>query len=193
VQVQSSIFDTALHDLSGVDIGIMSLSIYELIPFRIYGSAGVTMSVPTELYSVIDSTQPALVIDGQRYANTTTLVVEPAMELWLSTEAYLRVPSFFSFIPDLLQLGVDFNLDVLNVKMPYIKEEGLRANAIGYETYREESLVSELSAGSGSVDSFLRILGVETTIFGDSGDITWEGYHRYDELISKANSTDIAM
>jgi hypothetical protein len=193
VQVQSSLFDTALHDLSGVDLAIMNLSIYELIPFRIYGSVGATMSVPTELYSVIDRSLPPLLINDQQYANNTALIVEPAMELWLSSEAYLRVTSLFDFIPDLLQLGAEFNLDVLNVKMPYIKEEGLRANAAGYEIYREESLVSDLSAGSGSVDSFLRILGVETNVFGDAGDITWEGYRRYDELIYKESSTDITM
>jgi hypothetical protein len=193
VEVQSSLFDTALHDLSGVDLGIMSVSIYELIPFRIYGSVGATMSVPTEMYSVIDRSLPPLIIKGQQYANTTALIIDPAMELWLSTEAYLRVTSLFNFIPDLLQLGAEFNLDVLNVKMPYIMEEGLRANATGYEIYHDESLVSDLSAGSGSVDTFLRILGVETNIFGDAGDITWEGYHRYDELFHKENSTDILM
>jgi hypothetical protein len=193
VEVQSNIFDTALHDLTGVDLGIMSLSIYELIPFRVYGSVGATLSVPTELYSVLDRSLPALLIDGQQYANKTALIVDPALELWLSTEAYLRVTSLFSFIPDLLQLGVEFNLDVLDVEMPYVMEQGLRANTDGYEIYREESLISDLSTGSGSVDSFLRILGVEINIFGDSGDITWEGYHRYDELIYEESSTDISI
>jgi hypothetical protein len=47
VQVQTKLFDTALHNLSGVDMGIMGVSIYELIPFRIYGTIGATMSVPT--------------------------------------------------------------------------------------------------------------------------------------------------
>ncbi|MGD8911610.1 MAG: hypothetical protein PVJ68_02540 [Candidatus Thiodiazotropha sp.] len=193
VEVQSSFFDTALHDLSGVDLVIMNLSIYELIPFRIYGSVGATMSVPTELYSVIDRSLPALLIDGQQYANKTTLTVDPSMELWLSTEAYLRVSSLFDFLPDLLQLGAEFNLDVLDVEMPYIMEEGLRANAVGYEIYREESLVSDLSAGSGSVDSFLRILGIETNIFGDAGDITWDGYQRFDELIYNESSTNVTL
>jgi hypothetical protein len=93
----------------------------------------------------------------------------------------------------LLQLGAEFNLDVLDVEMPYIMEEGLRANAVGYEIYREESLVSTLSAGSGSVDSFLRILGVETNVFGDAGDIGWDGYQRYDELIYNERSTDVIL
>jgi hypothetical protein len=72
-------------------------------------------------------------------------------------------------------------------------EEGLRANAVGYEIYREESLVSDLSAGSGSVDSFLRILGIETNIFGDAGDITWDGYQRFDELIYNESSTNVTL
>jgi hypothetical protein len=193
VEVQSSFFDTALHDLSGVDLAIMNLSIYELIPFRIYGSVGATMSVPTEMYSVIDRSLPALIIEGQQYANKTALTVDPSMKLWLSTEAYLRVTSLLDFLPDLLQLGAEFNLDVLDVEMPYIMEEGLRANAVGYEIYREESLVSTLSAGSGSVDSFLRILGVETNVFGDAGDIGWDGYQRYDELIYNERSTDVIL
>jgi hypothetical protein len=193
VQVQSSLFDTALHDITGVDLGILSVSLYELIPFRIYGTVGATVSVPTELYSVIDSSLPALVINDQQYANKTALIIDPSMELWLSSEAYLRVTSLFSFLPDLLQLGVEFNLDVLDVEMPYVMEEGLRATSTGYEIYHDESLVSVLSAGSGSVDSFLRILGIETNIFGDAGDITWEGYQRYDELISESSATSVTL
>lgn len=193
VEVKSSLFDTALHDLSGVDVGVMSVSIYELIPFRIYGSVGATMSAPTELTSVIDRSLPPLLINGKQYPNKTALIVDPGMEMWLSTEAYLRVTSLFNFIPDLLQLGTEFNLEVLNVKMPYIKEEGLGTNASGYEIYREESLISDLSAGSGSLDSFLRVLGVDTNAFGGKGDFTWDGYHRYDELISKASSTNISL
>jgi hypothetical protein len=39
-----------------------------------------------------------LLINGQQYANNTTLTVEPAMELWLSSEAYLRITSALNFI-----------------------------------------------------------------------------------------------
>ncbi|MGD9215028.1 MAG: hypothetical protein PVJ84_09450 [Desulfobacteraceae bacterium] len=193
VQVQSELFDTALHDITGVDLGIMSISIYELIPFRIYGTAGATVSIPTQLTSVIDRSLPALIIDGQQYANQTALTVDPAMELWLSTEAYLRVTNFVSFLPDLLQLGAEFNLDVLDVTMPYSRQEGLRSNENGYEIYKEESLTSELSAGAGSFDAFLRILGIDIDIFGGADDITWEGYQRYDELIYNESSTDLSL
>jgi len=191
VQIQSRLFDTALHDLSGMDLGIMSVSVYELIPFRIYGTVGATMGVPTELTSVIDRSLPPLLINGQQYANKTALTVDPTLDLWLSSEAYLRVTSLLNFIPDLLQLGAEFKLDVLNVTMPYRKEEGLRTGATGYEIYREESLASDLSSGSGSFNAFLRILGIDTNAFGDAGNITWEGYQRHDELMGNEQSTAI--
>jgi hypothetical protein len=56
------------------------------------------MSAPTELISKIDRSLPPLLINGQQHANNTTLTVDPAMALWLSSEACLRITSALSFI-----------------------------------------------------------------------------------------------
>ena len=68
VKVSTSLFDPVLHNLSGVDLGIMRVSIYELIPFRIYGTVGTTVSAPLALESQIDRSLPALVVENQQYA-----------------------------------------------------------------------------------------------------------------------------
>lgn len=176
VKASTKMFDSALHNLAGVDLGVMSVSVYELIPFRVYGTVGSTMSADSTLSSTIDRSQPAVIIDGQQYANSTKLDVTPGMELWLSAEAYIRITSILSFIPDLLQLGAEFKLWILELAMPYSLEEGVAVNASGAEVYKTESLQSNLSSGRGYVDTFLRVFGIETNAFGDDADLAWEGY-----------------
>ncbi|WP_430460314.1 hypothetical protein ACQUQU_13960 [Thalassolituus sp. LLYu03] len=193
VKVSTRMFDPALHNLAGVDLGIMQVSVYELIPFRIYGTVGTTFSANTELTSEIDRTLPKLLVEGQQYATRTRLSTEPAMDLWLSSEAYIRITSLFSFIPDLLQLGAEFKLHVLDVAMPYVVEEGLRGNEGGFELYRQEQLNSELSSGHGYVDTFLRVFGIETNAFGDDADIEWSGYEQQDELLNSETVTPLSI
>lgn len=193
VKVSTRLFDPALHNLAGVDLGIMQLSVYELIPFRVYGTVGSTFSAPLELTSEIDRSLPQLLVEGQQYATRTRLSTDPGMDLWLSSEAYIRVTSLFSFIPDLLQLGAEFRLHVLDVVLPYEVEEGLRANDSGYELYRSEALASDLASGHGYVDTFLRVLGIETNAFGDDADIAWTGYEQHDDLLSSEEVTPVSL
>ncbi|MCA6064852.1 hypothetical protein [Thalassolituus marinus] len=193
VQVSTRMFDPALHNLAGVDLGIMQVSVYELIPFRIYGTVGTTLGAETTLTSVIDRSMPALMVDGKQYSTQTALEVKPEMDLWLSSEAYIRVTSIFSFIPDLLQLGAEFKLHVLDVVMPYRVDEGLRQAESGYELYRQEQLRSELSSGHGYVDTFLRVLGIETNAFGDEADIEWQGHSQTDEIFDRETATPVSI
>lgn len=176
VKASTRTFDPALHALAGVDLGVMTVSVYELIPFRVYGTVGTTMSAQTTLESVVDRDQPPVIIDGQQHANTTNLEVIPRMELWLSSTAYVRITSILNFIPDLLQIGAEFKLWVMDLAMPYRLSEGVRPSAEGgFETYKSESLERELSSGQGYVNTFLKVLGIDINAFGDDADIHWEG------------------
>lgn len=193
VKVSTSLFDPVLHNLSGVDLGIMRVSIYELIPFRIYGTVGTTVSAPLALESQIDRSLPALVVENQQYATRSAFNATPGLDLWLSSDAQIRVTSLFSFIPDLVQLGAEFKLHVLDNKMPYRLEEGLRANNTGYELFRQERLDNELKSGHGYVQSYLRVLGIAVDAFGEKGRIAWQGHSQQDNLILKETVTPLAL
>jgi hypothetical protein len=177
VKASTRMFDSALHNLAGVDLGIMSISVYELVPFRVYGTVGTTLGVDATISSTIDRSMEPLIIDGRQHAHTTALSIIPEQDLWLSAEAYLRITSIFSFIPDLLQLGAEFKLWILELSLPYSLEEGVRDNEGVAEVYKAESLKGTLSSGRGYIDTFLKILGIKTEVFGDEADIHWEGYN----------------
>ena len=179
VQASTRMFDTALHSLTGVDLGIMQVSLYELIPFRIYGTVGTTLGADTTISSTVDRSQPPVIIDGRQHANVTSLDVIPSMDLWLSSEAYIRITSFLSFIPDLLQIGAEFKLWVMELAMPYSLEEGVRTVAGVTEVYKTESLQTDIESGRGFVNTFLRVLGFDINAFGDDADVQWDGvtYH----------------
>lgn len=193
VKVSTSLFDPVLHNLAGVDLGIMQLSLYELIPFRIYGTVGTTIGAPISLDSEIDRTLPALIVDNQQFATRSAFNAAPSADFWLSTDAQIRVTSFLSFIPDLLQVGAEFKLHVLENVMPYRLEEGLRASNVGYELYRQESLKNELKAGHGYVHSYLRVLGINLDVLGDKASIDWEGHSQEDSLLNNETATPIAI
>ena len=193
VQASTRMFDPALHALAGVDLGIMTVSVYELIPFRIYGTVGTTLSSETTLESVVDRAQPPVIINGIQHANSTSLEVIPRMELWLSSQAYLRITSILNFIPDLLQIGADFKLWIMDLAMPYSVEEGVRAASEGgYETYKAESLERKLSAGQGYVNTFLKVLGIDINAFGDEADISWTGTEDNAMVFAREQSQPIA-
>lgn len=179
VQANTRMFDTALHSLSGVDLGIMQVSLYELIPFRIYGTVGATLGTDTTVSSTVDRSQPPVIIDGRQHANATSLNVMPSMDLWLSSQAYIRITSFLSFIPDLLQIGAEFKLWVMELSMPYFLEEGVRNVAGVNEMYKTETLQTDIESGRGYVETFLNVLGFDINAFGDEADIHWQGvtYH----------------
>ena len=149
-----------------------------------YGSVGTTLGAETTITSIVDRSQPPVIIDGKHHANSTTLEVKPDMGLWLSATAYLRITSIFSFIPDLVQLGAEFKLWMLELAMPYNLEEGVRnVNGVN-EVYKTESLDLNVGAGSGYVDTFLKVLGFKTNAFGDKADITWQGYKHSQNVFS---------
>lgn len=180
VKASTQMFDTALHSLTGIDVGIMQVSLYELIPFRIYGTVGTTLATDTTLTSTIDRSQAPVIIEGRQHANVTRLDVTPSMDLWLSSQAYIRITSFLSFIPDLLQIGAEFKLWVMDLDMPYVLEEGVRNTAGINEVYKIESLQTDIESGSGYVNTFLRVLGFDVDAFGDEADVQWAGvsYHK---------------
>lgn len=195
VKVSTSLFDPVLHSLSGVDLGVMQLSLYELIPFRIYGTVGTTVGAPISLESEIDRTLPALLVNNQQFATRTQISASPEIDLWLSSSAALRVSSFLSFLPDLFELGANFKLHVLENSMPYTLAEGLRfgSEGVGYELYRQEALNNELKSGHGSVDSYMRVLGINIDVFGENGSIEWQGHAQQDNLLSSETRTAIAL
>jgi hypothetical protein len=179
IKASTQMFDSALHNLSGVDVGIMQVSLYELIPFRIYGTVGTTLGADTTISSTVDRSMEPLIIDGRQHANVSRLDVVPSMDLWLSSQAYIRITSFLSFIPDLLQLGAEFKLWVMELDMPYSLEEGVRNIAGIDEVYKTESLKTDIESGRGYVDTFLKVLGFDIDAFGDKADVQWSGvsYH----------------
>lgn len=176
VKASSKMFDPVLHNLAGVDLGIMSVSVYELIPFRVYGTVGSTLGVDATITSSIDRSLPPLIIDGKQHAHRTAMNITPEQDFWLSLEAYLRVTSIFNFIPDLVQLGAEFKLFILELDLPYDMDAGIRDNEGVKEVYAKESLKGNLESGRGYVDTFLRVLGIETGVFGDEADVSWEGH-----------------
>ncbi|WP_419813412.1 hypothetical protein [Bacterioplanoides sp.] len=194
VQASTRMFDPALHALAGVDLGIMSVSVYELIPFRIYGSVGSTMSAQTQLTSTVNRSQPPVIIHGVQHANQTRLDVTPEMDMWLSSQAYVRITSILNFLPDLLQIGADFKLWVMELSMPYALEEGVRVAAEGgYETYKTEALERQLNSGRGYVDTFLKVLGIDINAFGDEADIDWQGREDNSVLLARDEAQAILL
>lgn len=190
VQASTKMFDSALHNLAGVDLGVMQISVYELLPFRIYGTVGTDIGTEVALSSTIDRSQPPVIINGVQHANVTNLDVTPEMNVWLSAQAYLRVTSILSFIPDLVQIGVDFKLWIMELTMPYSIEEGVRVTETGAETYKTERLTSVVESGNGYVDSFLKILGIELDVFPENADVSWKGVKEEKVLMDKSTVTE---
>jgi hypothetical protein len=193
VQASTRMFDTALHNLTGVDVGIMQVSLYELIPFRIYGTVGTTLGADTTIASTVDRSQTPVIIDGKQHANSTRLDVLPLMDIWLSSQAYIRITSFLSFIPDLLQVGAEFKLWVMELELPYSLEEGVRNVAGMDEIYKAESLETNIESGRGFVNTFLKVLGFDINAFGDDADVNWGGVRYHKVNFATEEATAIAL
>lgn len=189
VKASTKMFDSALHNLAGVDLGIMQISVYELIPFRIYGTVGTDIGTEVALASTIDRSQPPVIINGVQHANVTNLDVTPEMNVWLSVESYLRVTSILSFIPDLVQLGFEFKQWIMELEMPYSIEEGVRVTESGAETYKTESLNLVVESGNGYVDTFLKILGFDVDVFPEEADVNWSGVREEKLLMENSEVT----
>ncbi len=136
------------------------------------------------LKSELDRTLPAVVVEGKQFADNLSIDIVPELDFWLSADAYIRVTSILNFIPDLLQLGAEFKLYVLELITPYQLEQGLREGVEGYEVFKTEHFETQLASGHGYMDVFLRILGIETGAFDDS-DLEWEGYRENNVVIDK--------
>lgn len=174
-KVSTHMFDPMLHNMAGVDLGIMSVSVYELLPFRVYGTVGANLGMETNLTSTIDARMPPLMIDGKRHAHQTSLTIHPEQDLWVSADAYLRITSLFSFIPDLVQLGAEIKVHLLETMLPYELSEGVENYAGGLSLFHRESLIGTIATGRGYIDTYLRILGEESETFGNDADKQWDG------------------
>lgn len=192
-KVSTRMFDPALHNLAGVDLGVMSVSVYELVPFRIYGTVGANLGVNASVTSRVDKTLPPLIVDGVQHAHSTSLEILPEQDLWLSIDAYLRVTSLFNFIPDLVQLGAELNVHVVETSLPYRLEEGVRDYAGALEVYHEEYLSGTVAAGRGYIDTYLRILGQESATFGNDADLEWPGESVTEVFIDEKTSDILEM
>lgn len=200
VQADSRGFDEAIHAASGPLVsvpGVVDISVYELIPFRIYGDIGVTAGAGFEvsaeylnnpLESVYKATQftvkdqngqQSIVTGKTQVANTTQFNVTPKIGLALGIDTYLRLPSFVSFLPDLMQLGVNFDLNVVEWSLPYIYKETLNKEAstdLVISSNKEHALQSVLESGNGSIKPFFKILGIALKVFNKEHSLEWEGY-----------------
>ncbi|VUD40224.1 hypothetical protein TDB9533_00007 [Thalassocella blandensis] len=192
-KVSTHMFDPALHNLAGVDLGVMSVSVYELIPFRVYGTVGANLGINASVTSRVDKNLPPLIVDGVQHAHSTSLEIHPEQDLWLSIDAYLRITSLFNFIPDLVQLGAELNVHVLETMLPYRLEEGVRDYAGALEVYHQEHLSGTVAAGRGYIDTYLRILGQESETFGNDADMDWPGESVTEVFIDEQTSNIIEM
>lgn len=193
VQATTKMFDPALHNLAGVDLGIAKVSVYELIPFRIYGAVGTTLGVDTTISSTIDRREPGFFVEGRQYATKSKLEVEPEVDFWLSLDTYFRVTSIVSFIPDLVQLGAEFKLFVLELDLPYVLEEGIRTVNSATELFKTESLKLELEAGRGYIDTYLKVLGINLNVFPENADLKWNGHQETHTLFERQSAQAIQV
>lgn len=200
VQADSRGFDEAIHAASGPLVsvpGVVNISVYELIPFRIYGDIGVTagakFNVKAEylnnpLQSIYKETKVTvknkkgqqITTTGKiQVANTTQFEVTPHIGVALGIDTYLRLPSIVSFLPDLLQLGVNFDLNVVNWSLPYIYKETLNKDVstdLIQSSDKEQSLQSVLTSGDGSVKPFFKVFGIALNVFNKKHMKSWKGY-----------------
>lgn len=184
-KVSTEIFDPLFHNLGGVDAGIAKVSIYELIPFRIYGSSGVTLGTELNLASTVLKDKPPYMINGIPHAHQTALKVTPSINVWLGLDAYVRVTSILDAIPDLFQVGGDIDLDVIDWQLPYALAEGVTYDSGARQLFMDETLNSAFSSGSGQAKPFLKVLGREINTFKDSDTKRWTGYQESQNLLTR--------
>lgn len=192
VPASTALFDPVLHNLAGADLGVASISVYELIPFRIYGIAGTTLGMEADIESTINRNLPPLDIDGKRYAHETALTITPSSDFWLALETSLRLPSFLNFLPDFLQLGVEFRTYLLELTLPYRMAEGVRESDEGTELFKEESLSGTLASGRGKFGPFFRLWGVKQELFPEHTQLEWDGFYEGERTFFE-NSTSTSL
>lgn len=207
VGIDSKIFDSALHQVStisgtGASIpGVANLTIYELIPFRIYGNIALTTGLNSKVKAEYVRNNPLTKVEYKRIfvngkltdkavrvertvANTTEFNIEPSTGLGLGLRAYLRIPSMLDFIPDVLQLGANFDLNVIKWAMPYTFTENLTQGAnMTLVSQKDDRLLSILKSGDGSLIPFFKLFGIKINIFGNKANVEWNGYESIREIV----------
>lgn len=199
INADTKIFDPVLHQVStmpgGAIPGVANVSIYELIPFRVYGTIAFTAGANTEFKAVYDNNNqvfsPAKVVFNgatatgkTQVANNTQFSITPAIDLGLGLEAYLRIPSMVEAIPDILQLGANMNLNVFKWSLPFVLSEQLgNGGERPVVLSQEKSLRSILKAGDGNLKPFFRLFGKAINVFGDKANIKWEAFHSVRHLV----------
>lgn len=183
VRVSTKMFDPVLHNLGGVSVGAANVSIYELIPFRIYGSVASKIGTKLAYTSTVYKDMQPVMFDNKPYAHNSTLDVTPQFKLWLASQAYLRLPSFTDFIPDLMQVGAKFHLAVVDWKVPYRLDEGVTNPGINNKWQLKESLYSDLKSGYGHINPFLKVLGIDINVFKKKHSLSWKGHEERKPLL----------
>lgn len=185
VKASTQMFDSLFDNLGGVDAGIAKVSIYELIPFRVYGSAGVTLGTNFKVGSTVLKNKPPFMVNNVPHAHQTSLNVTPMMNFWLGLDAYLRITSVVSSIPDVLQVGGDIDLDIFKWQLPYALTEGVTYQSGARKLFLDETLDSKFSAGNGQAKPFLKVLGREIKAFKNTDTKTWDGHQESKNLLTR--------
>lgn len=208
LSVDSKIFDSALHQVStisgtGASIpGVANLTIYELIPFRLYGNVALTTGLSTKAKAEYLNSTPLTKVEYKRIfvngkltdkavrvertvANTTEFDIEPSTGLGIGMRAYFRIPSMLDMIPDILQVGANFDLNIIKWAMPYTFAETLQAGTAPdtLVSTKQDKLLSTLSSGDGSLIPFLKVLGIKIKVFKKKHQAKWDGYESIREIV----------
>lgn len=188
LKLDTRIFDPAIHAASGVTpVAGVDVSIYELVPFRIYGDIALTTGVTTRANLTYSNTNKVFSRSGAQIANKSSIAVTPAIDLGLGVDAYARIPSFVSFIPDILQVGINLDVNVMKFAMPLTFSETLKAEGekrLGVIASKGNTAEYTFTSGDGSVKPFMNLFGIAVDAF--NGYVkTWEGY-------KKSQSFDLA-
>lgn len=188
LKLDTRIFDPAIHAASGVTpVAGVDVSIYELVPFRVYGDIALTTGVTTSANLTYSNTDKVFSNAGAQIANKSSIAVKPAIDLGLGVDAYARIPSFVSFLPDILQIGINLDVNVMKFAMPLTFSETLKAqgeNRVGVIASKDNTAEYTFTSGEGSFKPFMNLFGIAVDAF--NGYVkTWEGY-------KKSQSFDLA-
>lgn len=185
VKASTKMFDSLFDNLGGVDAGIAKVSIYELIPFRVYGSTGVTLGANYNVESTTLKDKPPFLVNNVPHAHQTALNVTPSLNLWLGLDGYVRITSIIKALPDVVQVGGDVDLDVVKWQLPYALKEGVTYADGTRKLFIDETLDSTFSAGSGQAKPFLKVFGQKIKVFKETDTKKWTGHQETENLLTR--------